>query len=82
MAIKNKTYDRDDNGHIKRKYTGPSHKWQCAFPKGSPKSWRKTVVIRPKRRECERLCHKALQYERIDDLIFPLGNRKPFIYYW
>lgn len=82
MSVKNKTKDRDINGRISRKYTGPSLNWKVAFPKGCPKSWRNMFMTRPKRRKNKQLCHQILKGNDYNELNFPLGNKKPHYYYW
>ncbi len=82
MSVKNKTKDRDINGRICRKYTGPSLNWKVAFPKGCPKSWRNMFMNRPKRRKSKQLCHQILKGSDYNELNFPLGNKKPHYYYW
>ncbi|ESP91517.1 hypothetical protein PL2TA16_00316 [Pseudoalteromonas luteoviolacea 2ta16] len=79
MSIKNKTLDRNSNGQIKRKYTGPeSSYWLCQ----TPKWWIKLYMTKPRRRENQRLCHAILKGQDPDGIAFPLGNSKPHIYYW
>lgn len=79
MSIKNKTRDRDVNGRIKRKYTGPeSGYWLRQTP-----SWYVTqFMTRPDRRRAKRLCAQILKGLDCDGATFPLGNHKPHIYYW
>ncbi|ARB93029.1 hypothetical protein [Legionella longbeachae] len=72
--VKNKTKDRDINGRICRKYTGPSLNWKVAFPKGCPKSWRNMIMTRPKRIRNKQLCHQILKGSDSNELTFPLGN--------
>lgn len=80
MSIKNKAKDRDINGRINRNYTGPSLDWKAAFPKGCPRSWRNRFITRPKRRKNKQICYNILKGDDYDELIFPLGNKKPHHY--
>lgn len=79
MSVKNRVKDRDPNGRISRKYTA---KESNPFPNGTPSWWTKLYMNRPKRRENRRLCKMALSGVDADELNFPLGNRKPHVYYW
>lgn len=79
MSVKNKVIDRDHNGRISRKYTA---KVSNPFPNGTPSWWTNLYMNRPKRRENRRLCKKVLGGVEADELVFPLGNRKPHVYYW
>ena len=79
MASKNKTKDRDINGRIRRKYTGPeSGYWLRQTP-----SWHVTLYMtRPDRRRAKRLCAAIQKGLDSDGAVFPLGNHKPHEYYW
>ena len=81
MSVKNKAKDRDHNERIRRKYTS-RHKWGVHYGK-SPSWWVKLFMTRPQRREEARLC-RLLERESVDrdEVIFPLGNHKPHVYYW
>ena len=81
MSVKNKAKDRDHNGRIRRKYTS-RHKWGVHYDR-SPSWWVKLFMTRPQRREEARLC-RLLERKSIDEdeVIFPLGNHKPHVYYW
>lgn len=48
--------------------------------RNEPKWWRKMYHTRPKRRENTRRCKDALH--GIEEQVWPLGNRKPHVYYW
>lgn len=79
MSIKNKTKDRNRNGRIKRKYTGP---YTTGFHKQTPKWWMRAYMTRPKKLESRRLCRQILLGGDYDGMTFPLGNRKPHEFYW
>ncbi len=79
MSVRNKAKDRDRNGKIKRKYTGPcSTHWLNQ----TPSWWVRLYMNRPKRRENKRVCHLVLRGEDPDSLVLPVGNRKPHVYNW
>ena len=79
MAVKNKAKDRDKNGRIKRKFTGPeSGYWLRQTP-----SWYVSLyMIRPDRRHAKRLCAEIQKGLDSEGCVFPLGNHKPHVYYW
>ncbi len=79
MSVKNKTKDRDERGKIKRKYTGP---YSTCWLKNTPKWWIKLFMTRPKRRQNKAVCMAIMKGQDPDDLVYPLGNRKPHVYYW
>ena len=79
MSIKNKAKDRDQHGKIKRKYTGPD---STDWLNHTPKWWIKLYMTRPKRRRNKEVCTAIMKGKDPDDLVYPLGNRKPHIYYW
>ncbi len=79
MSTTHRYLDRGPDGRLLRKYRrlyGP------AFPGGTPKWWRKLFMTRPRRRENRALCHRILRGEDYERLAFPLGSRKPHVYYW
>ena len=80
MSVKNKSFDRNDKGKIRRKYTsrtkGEVH-WYAA-----PKAWTNLYMTRPMRRDTKRLCKSLLRGLDPEGAIFPLGNHKPHHYYW
>ena len=78
MSIKNRITDRDANGRIARKYTGPA---RDDYPWSTPGWWVSLYMTRPRRRKTRILC-RALVRDEIDadDVIFPLGNHKPHEY--
>lgn len=79
MSVKNKSNDRDESGRIRRKYTG---KTSNPFPNGTPSWWVNLFMNRPKRRANRRLCQRIVAGDCPDGLVYPVGNRKPHIYYW
>ncbi len=79
MSTTHRYRDRGPGGKLLRKYRqkhGPS------FPRGTPKWWRKLHMTRPRRQDNNELCHRVTKGEDYDRLTFPLGNRKPHVYYW
>jgi hypothetical protein len=79
MSVKNKVKDRNEKGKIIRKYTRKIHN---NFPNGEPSWWTNLHMNKPKRRENKKICRKVKSGVNTDDLSFPLGNRKPHLYYW
>jgi len=79
MSTTHRYLDRGPDGRLLRKYRrlyGP------AFLGGTPKWWRKLFMTRPRRRENRALCHRILRGEDYERLAFPVGSRKPHVYYW
>jgi hypothetical protein len=79
MSVKNKSKDRDAHGRINRKYTGHESTYWLAH---TPRWWIKIYMVRPKRRLDKKLCQQIPKTEDYDSLVFPVGNRKPHVYYW
>lgn len=79
MSVKNKAKDRNSNGRIRRNYTGPSSDYWG----GCPGWWVSIFMTRPQRRTEAHLC-RLLQQDQLvgDEVVFPLGNNKPHMYYW
>lgn len=48
----------------------------------TPHWWIDLYMNKPKRRNNDRLCHRVLKGDDPDNMAWPLGNRKPHIYYW
>lgn len=48
----------------------------------TPGWWVSLHMNRPKRRENTRLCRQVLSGAQADDLIWPMGNHRPHIWYW
>lgn len=79
MSVKNKAKDRDVNGRIRRKYTGPGSGY---WLRQTPKWWRKLYMTKPKRRMNSKAVSSIRRGDDPDDMAYPLGNRKPHEYYW
>ncbi len=47
-----------------------------------PKHWRKLYMTKPCRRKNSFLCGQVLRGCDPENIVWPLGNRKPHIYYW
>jgi len=80
MSVKNKTIDRNEKGKIKRSYTCRT-KYEIHLS-AAPKAWRNLYMNRPKRRENTRLCRLIIKGLDPEGATFPVGNRKPHVYYW
>jgi hypothetical protein len=52
------------------------------FYDSCPAWHRITFITRPKRRENKRLERKAMKSEAPNELVWPVGNRKPHFFYW
>jgi hypothetical protein len=76
MSHHNQRMDRDVNGRLLRAYRRPP------FPMSTPGWWCKLMMTRPKRRETALACHRVVQGDDPDGMVFPLGNHKPHSYYW
>ena len=48
----------------------------------TPSSYTHEFMNRPERRDNQRLCHRILNGEEPDNIVWPLGNSKPHKYYW
>ncbi len=79
MSTTNRALDRGPDGKLLRTLRR-SH--EVPFPHGTPRSWRKLYMTRPRRRENKRLCWQVQRGADYEGMSFPLGNRKPHIYYW
>lgn len=79
MSVKNKAKDRDQNGRIKRKYTGPDSTYWLSH---TPQWWVKLYMTRPQRRLNKRICIAIMSGKDPDGLPHPWGNHKPHEYYW
>lgn len=76
MSIYNRATDRDDHGRLKRSYRRPP------FPMSTPGRWVCVHMNRPRRHRNRALCRCVVQGREPEQLIWPLGNRKPHVYYW
>lgn len=77
MAICNKAKDRDSNGRLIRKYRGP-----YSATMSTPMYWVHQNMIRPRRRENKYYCKLVTKGMATEDIVWPLGNCKPHLYYW
>lgn len=79
MSVKNKSYDRDNNGKITRRYTRKQidDRWST-----TPSWWIRLTMNRPRRRLNRTMCHQVLAGMDADGMAFPLGNHKPHNYYF
>lgn len=55
-----------------------SYNWMCHWPAW----WDRTFHTRKKRARNKALVRKVMKGADPDGVTFPLGNRKPHIYYW
>jgi len=79
MSHHNQRTDRGADGKLLRKYR---HTYIRPFPRGTPKWWRKLHMTRPKRRENTHSCFRVMKGGDAEAMAFPLGSRKPHVYYW
>jgi hypothetical protein len=76
MSVYNRATDRDDRGRLKRTYRRPP------FPMSTPSRWVRVHMNRPRRHLHRALCALVVQGYEPEDIVWPLGNRKPHVYYW
>ncbi|MGQ0503583.1 MAG: hypothetical protein ACT4P0_13405 [Panacagrimonas sp.] len=76
MSTYNRALDRDENGRLKRRYRRPP------FPMSTPSHWVRDHMNRPRRRQNRRLCRLVTRGHDPEGLSWPLGNRRPHLYYW
>ena len=79
VSVKNKTKDRDLKGRIKNKYRRVGSTYWLDH---TSKWWVKLYMTRPKRRANRALCVDIMNGADPDELVAPLGGRKPHEYYW
>lgn len=80
MSHHNQRTDRAADGRLLRlKYR---NYYVIHFPRGTPKWWRKLHMTRPKRRENALCCFRVMKGDDPEGMAFPVGNRKPHVYYW
>ena len=48
----------------------------------TPSWWVREYMNRPKRHKNTSLCHLIKKGYSADDVAWPVGNRKPHVYYW
>lgn len=76
MSNFNQRSDRGPDNRLLRNLRRPP------FPISTPKWWRKLHMTRPKRRDNKFACARIMKGDDPDGIPFPLGNRKPHVYYW
>ncbi len=76
MSCTNRAKDRDANGRLKRGYRHPK------FTQSTPGSWVRVHMNRPRRHENRRLCQRVLAGDDPEGSVWPLGCRRPHLYYW
>lgn len=76
MSIYNRAIDRDDFGRLKRTYR------RAPFPMSTPGWWVRDHMNRPRRYLNRELCRRAALGDDPSAFVWPLGNRKPHVYYW
>ena len=55
---------------------------RAPFPASTAKWWGKLHMTAPKRGEIKHVCVRIMKGEDPEAMAFPLGNRKPHVYYW
>lgn len=76
MSTYNRARDRDERGRLKRHYRRP------AWSGSTPGWWVRTTMNRPRRRLNRHLCGLVVKGREPDALLWPVGGRKPHVYYW
>lgn len=76
MSITNSARDRDESGRLKRGLRGPN------LVQSTPARWTRIHMNRPRRHENRQLCRLIVARRDPDAVVWPLGSRKPHIYYW
>jgi hypothetical protein len=76
MSTYNRALDRDVNGRLKRRYR------RQPFPMSTPSRWARDHMNRPRRHLNRQLCQLVELGSDPDGLVWPLGNRKPHVYFW
>lgn len=76
MSTFNRARDRDESGRLKRTYR------RAPWQRRSPGYWVHLHMNRPRRRRNHHLCHLVVKGYDPECLDWPLGNRKPHLYYW
>ena len=76
MSTTNRATDRDDRGRLKRCLRGPN------LVQSTPRYWVQLYMTRPRRRENRRLCLQVVRGRGPDAIAWPLGSRRPHVYYW
>lgn len=76
MSTTNRAKDRDEFGRLKRRFRGPNSTFS------TPAYWVNKHMNRPLRRENRRLCRLVSSGRDSEGIAWPLGSRKPHVYYW
>lgn len=76
MSTYNRALDRAASGRLKRHYRRPVWSWS------TPSWWVRQRMNQPRRRANHDLCHQVERGRDPDEIVWPLGNRKPHVYYW
>ncbi|WP_295679509.1 hypothetical protein [uncultured Nevskia sp.] len=76
MSITNRAKDRDAAGRLRRSFRRPNH------TQSTPGYWVRLHMNRPRRHENRHMCWQVMRGRDPDGLIWPLGSRKPHVYYW
>ncbi len=76
MSTKNRR-DRDSKGRINLHRNG----YYCFLAK-TPSWWTREFMNRPKRNANKRLCKKVEQGMDPEGIAWPLGSKKPHVYFW
>ena len=77
MSVRNRILDRNGKGRIRRSVTSRRGDLMT-----TPGWWVNLYMSRPRRRENRRLCKEIEAGADPDSSVFPLGNRRPHVYYW
>lgn len=77
MSCTNKGQDRDAEDRLIRALRRPHGAVQS-----TPGTWVSVHMNRPRRHENRRLCQKVFAGEDPDGIVWPVGARRPHLYYW
>lgn len=76
MSTYNRARDRDASGCLKRTYRRP------AWTGSTPGWWVHLTMNKPRRRLTRHLCRLVSKGREDEEFAWPLGSRKPHVYYW
>ena len=76
MSTTNRAKDRDEFGRLKRRFRGPHSLLS------TPSYWVREHMNRPLRHSNRRLCRLVSMGLDSEEIAWPLGSRKPHVYYW
>ena len=76
MSTTNRAKDRDEFGRLKRHLRGPNSTFS------TPGHWVSMHMNRPLRQENRRLCRLISSGRDPEGITWPLGSKKPHVYYW